>query len=59
MPRGLALEQGHCELGFEVGYVMAERRLRHIGLIRRPRQVALLVNGDEISKLARIHGFAF
>jgi hypothetical protein len=55
----LALEQGRCELGFEVGYVMAERRLGYIGLIGRPRQVALLVDGDEIPKLARIHGSAF
>ena len=31
----LALEQGRCELGFEVGYVMAERRLRDVRLIRR------------------------
>jgi hypothetical protein len=53
---GLALEQGRCELGFEVGNVVAQRRLRDIRLIRRPRQVALLVDGDEIAKLPRVHG---
>ena len=52
----LALEQRHGELGFQIGDVMAERGLRHIGLIRRPRQVALLVDGDEIAELAGIHG---
>src|SRR5438046_7335562 len=35
---------------------MAERRLGHAGLIRCSRQLALLVNRDEIAKLARIHG---
>jgi len=52
----LAFEQGRCEFGFKVGNVVAERRLGHAGLIRRPRQIALLVNRDEIAKLARIHG---
>jgi len=32
---------------------MAERRLRHVSLIGRARQIALLVDGDEIPKLAR------
>ena len=56
----LALEQRHGELGFQIGDVMAERGLRHIGLIRRARQVALLVDGDEIAELAGVHGrYAF
>ncbi|MGY4423988.1 hypothetical protein ACVWY2_006437 [Bradyrhizobium sp. JR6.1] len=56
----LALEQRRGEFRLEIGDVVAERGLRDIGLIRRPRQVALLVNRDEIAKLARIHwGSAF
>jgi hypothetical protein len=50
-----ALEQRRSELGFEVGNVMAQRRLRDIGLVGGARQIALLVDGDEIAKLARIH----
>jgi hypothetical protein len=53
----LALEQGRRELRLEVGDMMAERGLRDIGLVGRPRQVALLVDGDEIAKLARIQRF--
>jgi len=42
-PTRLALEQGRRELRLEVGDMMAERGLRDIGLVGRPRQVALLV----------------
>ena len=48
----LALEQRRCEFGFEIGDVVAQRGLRDVGLVGRPRQVALLVDGDEIAELA-------
>jgi len=48
-PTRLALEQGRRELRLEVGDMMAERGLRDIGLVGRARQVALLVDGDEIA----------
>jgi hypothetical protein len=52
----LALEQRHGEFGLQISDVMAERGLRDIGLVGSPRQVALLVNRDEIAELAGIHG---
>ncbi len=56
----LALEQGRCELGLQVRDVMAQRGLRDVHLVGRARQVPLLVDGDEITELARIHdGEAF
>ena len=44
-------ERSEVEIGFEGGDVVAQRRLRDIERLRRPRQHAGIGDGDEISKL--------
>ena len=50
-PARPSFEQFDAELGFERGDVVAQRRLRDIERLRRPRQHAGIGDGDEIPEL--------
>src|SRR6266849_1961578 len=51
-----ALEQRDPKLSLELHDPLAQRRLRHVETIRRPREVELLGHGDEVPKVAQFHG---
>jgi hypothetical protein len=42
-------------LRFQLGDLLRERRLRDENLARRPREAALLGQGEEVSQLPKIH----
>jgi hypothetical protein len=50
-----ARHQLSVQLGFQAGKMMADRRLRHMQLIRSAREAASLNDPDEITKLAQVH----
>ena len=50
-PARPSFEQLDAEIGFEGGDVVAQRRLRDVERLRRPRQHAGVGDGDEIPEL--------
>ena len=51
----LALEQRRADLRFQRADLLGERRLLHAQPLRRPGEVQLLGDGDEIAKMAQFH----
>ena len=56
-----ATRMAHEQLGVDLALqrldLLAERRLLHVELLRRPRDVALAGDGDEVAEMAQFHGF--
>ena len=51
-----ALEQRLAQLAFELGDLLAERRLRHVTGLGGARHVAVLGHLGEVTKLMHLHG---
>src|SRR5688500_10640065 len=55
-----AARMAHEQLGVDLALqrldLLAERRLLHVELLRRPRDVALAGDGDEVPEMAQFHG---
>ena len=51
----MAHEQRGVDLALERADLLAERRLLHVQLLRRARDVALMGDGDEIAEVAQFH----
>ncbi len=51
----MAYEQGGIDLALQRLDLLAERRLLHVKLLRRPPDVALARDGDEVAEMAQFH----
>ena len=51
----MAHEQGGVDLALQRADLLAERRLLHVELLGRARDVALVGDGDEVAEMAQFH----
>ena len=48
----------HAEIILELAYLLADGWLGDLEALGRSSEVQLLSNGDEISKMSKVHGWA-